>query len=349
MAWVGVGLLAGIVAFALGRRRGSVDRAYWSGAVGLVGFMMAGSLVSGETVITRQVRNVLHTGQQSLVEAFDGTRLIAYSYRERSVLSDADLFRHATMMVPLGERLPPDFAVPPLERGRVAGPYALPAGRYVVRVWLDEMARRRFGATDAVWVAYHRGPGVLGRRSVADLNPVEIVLDLPVTFDRVWVGATSEPTAGAISQIQIEPVVVAPQTGRPTISNIRHVEMIDDVPGRYVIHVDDNIFSELDGFWGARWAQWRRSTSHRGTPVRFGSRSETAPPPDLWCWISAGGTRRSSSVRTSAARLQCLSLGKGSRGQSRSRRSMGFGRPNITRKHVIFGGLGCWVTLELLS
>ena len=44
------------------------------------------------------------------------------------------------MMVPLGERLPPDFAVPPLERGRVAGPYALPAGRYVVRVWLDEMA-----------------------------------------------------------------------------------------------------------------------------------------------------------------------------------------------------------------
>ena len=348
VAWVGVGLLAGIVAFALGRRRGSVDRAYWSGAVGLVGFMMAGSLVSGETVITRQVRNVLHTGQQSLVEAFDGTRLIAYSYRERSVLSDADLFRHAKMMVPLGERLPPDFAVPPLERGRVAGPYALPAGRYVVRVWLDEMARRKFGATDAVWVAYHRGPGVLGRRSVADLNPVEIVLDLPVTFDRVWVGATSEPTAGAISQIQIEPVVVAPQTGRPTISNIRHVEMIDDVPGRYVIRVDDNIFSELDGFWvrGGRSASLYVAPGD-ASALRITVRNGATPGPVV---LDIGGRHETIELGSHQRREITVPLtGKGLEGPVTIEAVNGFRPSEHNPETRDIRWLGCWVTLELLS
>ena len=75
--------------------------------MGLVGFVMAGSLVSGETVMTRQAMNVLHTGQQGLLKAFDGARLIAYSYRDDSALSDERLVRQATMMIPLGERLPP--------------------------------------------------------------------------------------------------------------------------------------------------------------------------------------------------------------------------------------------------
>ena len=75
------------------------------------------------------------------------------------------------------------------------------------------------------------------------------LLDLPVTFDPVWVGVTSESTAAAVSQVQIEPVSVVPRTGRPAISNIRQVELIDNEAGRYAIHVDDNIFAERTGFW----------------------------------------------------------------------------------------------------
>jgi len=225
-----------------------VSRAFWSGAVCLVGFVMAGSLISGETVVTRGGMDVLHRGQQSLIAAYDGPRQVVYGYRDRSVLSERDLFERATIAVPPMERLPLDDS-PPMEQGRVAGPYSLPAGRYIARVWLEEAERGGFGENDEVWVAFHRGPHVLGRGSVARVNPVEIALDLPVTFDPVWVGATNESIADAISHIQIEPVSVIPRTGRPTISNIRQVAPVTDVAGRYVIHVDENIFTESNGFW----------------------------------------------------------------------------------------------------
>ena len=249
VAWVGAGLLAGIVVFALRPRRATVGRAFWSGAVCLVGFVMAGSLISGETVVTRGGMDVLHRGQQSLIAAYDGPRQVIYGYRDRSVLSEGDLFERATIAAPPMEPLPRWDGRPTMEQGRVAGPYSLPAGRYIARVWLNDAPRGGFGGNDEVWVAFHRGPHPLGRASVARANPVEIALDLPVTFDPVWVGATNESVADAISHIQIEPVSVIPRTGRPTIANIRQVAPVNDVAGRYVIHVDDNIFTESDGFW----------------------------------------------------------------------------------------------------
>ena len=249
VAWLGAGLLAGIVAFALGRRRVTLNRAFWSGAVCLVGFVMAGSLISGVSVVAGAGMEVFHKGQQSLIAAYDGTRLITYDFRDRAVLSEGDLFERATIEVPLAERVPPDVSRPMIEQGRVAGPFALAAGRYVARVWLRETARGGVGENDEVWVAFHRGPHVLGRGSVASANPVEITLDLPVTFDPVWVGATSNRLADAISHVQIEPISVIPRTDRATIANIREVASMDGVAGRYEIHVDDNIFSESDGFW----------------------------------------------------------------------------------------------------
>ena len=176
VGWVGVGLVACAVAFALGRRHATLRRALWSCAVCFVGFVTAGSLVSGETVIAGQVTDVLQRGQQNLIEAFDPSRLTPYSYRDHAVLSEADLLERATIVASLTESVPPDAALPMIERGRVAGPFALPAGRYVVRMWLDETMRPSLEANDEVWVAYHRGPGVLGWRAVGDSNPVEVVL-----------------------------------------------------------------------------------------------------------------------------------------------------------------------------
>jgi len=244
-AWIGAGLLAGIVAFALGRRRDTLNRAFWSGAVCLVGFVMAGSLISGETVVTRGGIDTFHEGQQGLLAAYDGPRLTAYDYRDRSVLGEREVFERATIVAPLAARPPGDVA----RQGRVAGPYSLAAGQYVVRVWLRETERWRFEENDEVWVAFHEGSPVLGRGSVAHANPVEIVLEFPVTFDPVWVGATKKPIADAISYIQIEPLSVVPRTDRPAVANIREVSIIDDVAGRYAIHVDGNIFSESGGFW----------------------------------------------------------------------------------------------------
>ena len=80
-------------------------------------------------------------------------------------------------------------------------------------------------------------------------GPSEMTLDLPVTFDPLWVGASSEPVARAVTRVEIEPVSVVPRTSRRGIANIRQARVLADVPGRYAVYVDDNVYTEPTGFW----------------------------------------------------------------------------------------------------
>lgn len=247
--WLVVGLIACAAGFVAGRRHVALGRAFWSGAVCLVVFVMAGSLVNGASRTRLDDERVVTTGRLGAIAAFDGDRLLAYSYSKRRPLTDAELFARASISLrPVGHRPQPDSRRRQIESGRVVGPYALPAGRYRVRVSVDP-ALTALGAQGEVWVAYHRGPGVLSRRSVTSSGPIEMTLDLPVNFDPLWIGASSEPLASAITQVEIDPVSVLPRTGHPSIANIRQVEVLADVPGQYAIHVDDNVFVERDGFW----------------------------------------------------------------------------------------------------
>ena len=131
-----------------------------------------------------------------------------------------------------------------------------------------------------MWVSYHRGPGVLSRVPVATGVASEMTLDLPVTFDPLWVGASSEPVARAITQVEIEPVLVVPRTGRPAIANVRQSRVLADVSGRYVIHVDDNVYPEPAGFWvrGGRSASLHVSPNGASL-LRVRLRNGAAPGP----------------------------------------------------------------------
>ena len=80
---VGGWLAAGAMACAAGSRRVTLRRAFWSGVLCLVGFVKAGSLVSGESLRRHNDRDVVSKGQQAAIAAFDGDRLSAYDYRDR--------------------------------------------------------------------------------------------------------------------------------------------------------------------------------------------------------------------------------------------------------------------------
>ena len=79
---VGGWLAAGAMACAAGSRRVTLRRAFWSGVLCLVGFVKAGSLVSGESLRRHNDRDVVSKGQQAAIAAFDGDRLSAYDYRD---------------------------------------------------------------------------------------------------------------------------------------------------------------------------------------------------------------------------------------------------------------------------
>ena len=279
--WLAAALIACAAGFAVGSRHVAPRRAFWSGAVCVVGFGMAGSLVSGASLTRHDRAGVVTDGRLGALATFDGEDLSAYAYRDRRRLDAAGLLARTTVVAyPEVGRPAPDPGRPQVVRGRFFGPYALPPGQYRVRVWFDEKLTRDHAPGDEVWVAYHRGPGVLGRSPVTPIGPSEIALDLPVTFDPLWVGASSEPVALAVTRVEIQPLSVVPRSRRQPLDDIRQATVLADVPGRLAIHLDDNVYSEPAGFWvrGGRAASLQVSPNGASL-LRVAIRNGAAPGP----------------------------------------------------------------------
>jgi len=166
--WLVAGMIAGAVAFVAGSRQVTLRLAFWSGAFCLVGFVMAGSLVSGDTLTRHGGGDVVARGQQGVIAAYDGDRFRAYSYRDRRLLGDAELFARATVSQRPTSRLPvPGSGRPQVERGRCSSVRMLfqPVVTACVSCSTRGSCPPRAGGDEA-WVAYHRGPDVLSRSPV---------------------------------------------------------------------------------------------------------------------------------------------------------------------------------------
>ena len=240
-------LLAGAIAFGVaslvGRQPVTLRRVFWSGVACLVCFGIVGSVLHARVSVDLQADWVLR-GQSSLINAYDGDRLHAFDSRERRMLGDADVFRRARAVPRLDgvQWFEGNSSVP---KGMITGPFALPPGRYAVRVDFSSAS----STEGEIWIAFHRGPGVLARHPVGSGKAGVMTIDLPVTLDPVWIGTSTEAAAQAISAVEIVPEYVLPRSARPKHGNIRFAERIGDEAGQYVFHLDDHIWVEPDGFW----------------------------------------------------------------------------------------------------
>ena len=236
LRWLAAGVLAIGVASAVGRRQVTLRRAFWSATACLVCFGVAGSLLHASRISPDTRAEVVQRGQQDLIGAYDGNRLRAFVYAEGRTLGVTDVYQRASIVQPLSDAS--------VSRDRVSGPYALPPGRYQVRVYFESTPR----PDGEVWVGFHRGPGVLTRQTV-ETNPVVMTLDLPVALDPVWVGTSTEDVARAVSAVEVVPEYVVPRSARVDVGNIWFSEGVGRDPGRYVFYLDSNVWVEPGGFW----------------------------------------------------------------------------------------------------
>ena len=251
-------LVAAVVSVAavtfVGRARATPSRMFWSGAVGLIVFGVTGSVAAAMTGQLGDQGSTTRLGQQSLMWAYDGERLPpVWLDKERAPrpltlltpLTEDDVLRLSTIHWRRGEG-------PQQTGGRIAGPFALPPGRYEVDTTFD-------GRSEAsnVWVAYRRGPNVLVRVPTDGAATARMRFTLPVGLDTVWVGSRSERVARSATAVRITPSSVAPSHRRPRLGEITHVDGIDAETGRYVVYLDRNAYPEGGSWWvaGGRTAE----------------------------------------------------------------------------------------------
>ena len=231
LRWLAAGVLAIGVASVVGRRQVTLRRAFWSATACLVCF----GLLHASRIAPDVRAEVVQRGQQGLIGAYDGNQLRAFVYTEGRTVGVTNVYQRARIVQPLSDARVSD---------RVSGPYALPPGRYQVRVYFESTPR----SDGEVWIGYDRGPGVLVRHTV-ETNPVVMTLDLPVALDPVWVGTSTEDTAWAVSSVEVIPEHVVPRGARVDVGRIMFSEGLGGDPGRYVFYLDSNVWVEPDGFW----------------------------------------------------------------------------------------------------
>ena len=267
-------LLAGGIAFGtavlVGRQASSSVRAYWSGVSCLVCFGLVGSGLHAR-VSPDQRGEWEQRGRLGLLAAYDGDRLQGYSYRERRLLDDAGLLRQARVVQQLEQvQWLEGGAGSSVPEGMIAGPFALAAGRYTVRVTLSSIP----SPGGELWLAYHRGPGRLAFHPIG----VEKTVALPVTLDPVWLGASTEEVAKSVSSVEIVPEWVLPRSARIGVPNIRFAEVIGDDPTRRAFYLDDQVWVEPDGFWVRGGGAASILVSPAGAPALFVTIQNGAEP-----------------------------------------------------------------------
>jgi hypothetical protein len=235
LPWTVAGLVS-LIAVTMAKPRGRVPLAmFWTATLGVVTFGVAGAIVAGWPGAPHRP-DIVARGRLSLMDAYDGTRLLAFDYSSRMRLDQKQVVGVSALLVPRG----PDTPVQDLQR--LEGPFDLPPGRYESRVWF-EGGRPHEG--EALLTLQNRL--VLARTRSPLTNPATMSLDLPVPAG-IWVGLTTEEAARAVRRVEIVPQYLVPRSERPAV-DIHAVEPIANHPGAYIVYADANTFPEGGIFW----------------------------------------------------------------------------------------------------
>jgi hypothetical protein len=219
-----------------------LQRAWRSGALFRPATAIVLSFILSASVLARSAPReeqlaAARRGSIDLITAYEPQRHRPVSYRERQRIDQNRVLALSAIVV---ERAPearnPDQPI-------VAGPFVLPPGSYVARVWFDD-ARPREGE---IRVAIS-DRAVFGRLADIATNPAIVPFQLPATVGRLTIAASAGPLARAVARIEIAPTAVVPPAERSTVP-VRTVESIPGHPDAYLVYLNEHAYPEGGVFW----------------------------------------------------------------------------------------------------
>jgi len=233
LPWIAA-LIAALGAAWLAAGRARAGR-FGIASVEAVVFLVVGSLLSSPSAVAVRADATVR-GRLALMTAYDPDRLRALDYRTMAKLDPPALLRASALAIPP----PPDDEIDAL--GRIAGPLALPPGKFEGRVWFQGQRTQ-----DGDLVLSVRRGDVLARAGGPLPNPATLLFDLPVQVG-VRLGLSEHSSARAVQQVEIVPISIVSRSRRLNLQP-RAIEAIEGHPGAAIVYADDETYPEGGVFW----------------------------------------------------------------------------------------------------
>ena len=193
-------------------------------AVGVVVMTTAGL---GAMTLTETDRNqIVNTGRERLMGDYD-TGAIIRQYPAFAPMSADALLQHFTLT------------------SQAAGPFSLPPGRFVARIWLKDASREYDGT---ITLTDRPDRSLIATRSGRFRSPIDVPFSLPIHDRGVRVLASPGGFASAVARVEIEPRELMPRSRR-TDGVSGALYRVESRDGAYVIYIDDSVFPEQSFFW----------------------------------------------------------------------------------------------------
>ncbi len=238
LVWVAAAVAGGVGAAATTRLHGA-RRSFWMPVAGFLAFGLAFAMVGSTVALPADTRQLfVWLGRAQLLEVYDGDRTLVFRFPSMTRLDEKALLKEATLTVD-PQREPPD------EEGRLAGPFRLVPGDYLLRVWFH--GTRRLEGELAL--ARPRALGAVVRARGPFSNPTTIALRVPVPVDNLWLKTSTRELGRRLRWVALEPHRIEPKSTRAGLSHLYAIEHLDDGPSGYLLYLDRNAYPEDGRFW----------------------------------------------------------------------------------------------------
>ena len=233
MPWAIAALLALAVVVLASRRLGRTN-GFAAAAAAVAVFVLGGAVLAGAPAPVSQQRATAIRGRLDLMRADDGMALRGLDYGRRVRLNERQTLEVTGIRV---TRSAGELSDDPR---RLAGPFALPAGRFTARITFD---RSTVGDSAALVLIDDR---IQIARGTAD-SASPIAFDLPVDAP-VWVAVSDPSAASAALSVEIVAESIVPRSARAA-GEVRAIEAIAERPRAFIVYTDDDTYPEGGVFW----------------------------------------------------------------------------------------------------
>jgi len=233
LPWAIAALLALAVVVLASRWPGRTN-GFASAAVAVTVFVVGGAVLAGAPAPVSHQRATALRGRLDLMRADDGMALRGLDYGRRVRLNERQTLEMTGIRVTRSAGELSD------EPRRLAGPFALPAGRFTARITFD---RPTAGDSGALILIDDRIQIARGKADGGSPIAFELPVDAPV-----WVAVADPSAASAALAVEIAAESIVPRSARAA-GEVRAIEAIAERSGAFIVYTDDDTYPEGGVFW----------------------------------------------------------------------------------------------------